>query len=110
MFKTWIVNVIRSKTLAEIHTDSLEEIKRSINKAGRTTRTANYVLAVIRQVFNYVKNRDLYHGDNPINKIKKPSSDNRRIRFLTKKEAEILLDRLSKSSKQICDMAFISLH
>lgn len=110
MFNTWITTVLGNKTLTEINVDLLEEIKKSINKAGRTPRTAHYVLAVIRQVFNYAKNRDLYSGDNPVNKIKKPSNDNRRIRFLTKKEVEILLEHLRKSSEQVYGMSLLSLH
>lgn len=109
MFKTWIFPVIGDKILSEITLDSLEEIKKSITNAKRTPRTALYVLAVIRQVFNYAKSRDLYYGDNPVNKVKKPSRDNRRNRFLTKQEAETLLNHLKESSGQLHDMALISL-
>ena len=110
LFKTWITSVIGDKTLAEITVDLLEEIKISMSKAGRAPRTAHYALAVVRQVFNYVINRDLYNGHNPVNKIKKPTSDNRRIRFLTKEEAANLLSKLQTASKQLHDIALLSLH
>jgi site-specific recombinase XerD len=94
----------------EITPDALEQVKEKMCEAGRTPKTVSHVLAAIRQVFNYAINRDLYFGSNPVSKIKKPSCDNRRIRFLTKKEAGILLGCLCKSSKQVHDMALLSLH
>ncbi len=54
----------------------------------------SYALAVVRQVFNYAKRFDWYNGENPMEKIKKPSEDNRRDRFLTSEEEKILLETL----------------
>ncbi|GHU12779.1 integrase [Alphaproteobacteria bacterium] len=110
IFNYWIANHVKDKAMNEITPDLLEQIKKSMSEMGRAARTIHYTIAVIRQVFNYAKSRDLYNGDNPVNKIKKPSCDNRRIRFLTKKEANTLLEYLSKASKQVHDMALLSLH
>ncbi|MDR0632005.1 MAG: site-specific integrase [Holosporaceae bacterium] len=110
IFKNWIAPDIEDKTMDEIVPDTLEQIKKKMSDAGRAVKTINHVLATIRQVFNYAINRDLYFGNNPVNKIKKPSSDNRRMRFLSKKESEILLEHLKESSHQLHDMALLSLH
>ncbi|GHU19008.1 integrase [Alphaproteobacteria bacterium] len=110
IFKNWIASSVENKTMNEITLDLLEQIKKAMSDAGKATKTIRHMLALVRQVFNYAINRDLYSGNNPVNKIKKPSSDNRRIRFLTKKEASTLLEHLSKSSEQVHDMALLSLH
>ena len=41
---------------------------------GQATRTITYALALVRQVFNYAKNHNLFNGENPISKVKKPSN------------------------------------
>ncbi|MDR2646140.1 MAG: DUF1828 domain-containing protein, partial [Holosporaceae bacterium] len=38
--------------------------------SGLAPRSITYALAVIRQVFNYARNFDLYCGDNPVSKVK----------------------------------------
>jgi integrase len=67
-------------------------------------------LAIIRQAFNYARKNDLFAGDNPVSKVKIPRTDNRRVRFLTHDEADTLLTQLIKKSKQVHDMALMSLH
>ncbi|MDR2107753.1 MAG: site-specific integrase [Holosporaceae bacterium] len=109
-FKNWLQPVMGELTMAEITPDTLNSLKKTILENGRTPRTATYILAVVRQVFNYAKNYNLYLGDNPVSKIKKPTCDNRRIRFLTKKEANALLEYLKGVSRQLHDMAFLSLY
>ncbi|MDR0677680.1 MAG: site-specific integrase [Holosporaceae bacterium] len=109
-FKNWLQPVMGELTMSEITPDTLNALKKTILENGRTPRTATYILAVVRQVFNYAKNYDLYLGDNPVSKIKKPTCDNRRIRFLTKKEADALLEHLKGVSGQLHDMALLSLY
>lgn len=57
---------------------------------GKIPRTITY-LALIRQVFNYAKSHDLYQGDNPVSKVKKPSEDNKRVCFLSHEEANFVI-------------------
>jgi integrase len=109
-FKNWLQPAIGNLTMAEIAPDTLNALKKTILESGKTPRTATYILAVVRQVFNYAVNYGLYSGDNPVSKIKKPTSDNRRIRFLTKKEANTLLEHLKGVSGQLHDMALLSLY
>jgi integrase len=51
----------------------------------------------------------LYSGDNPVSKVKKPSEDNRRSRFLSQEESITQLEELSKVSSTVHDIALISL-
>ncbi|GHT99577.1 hypothetical protein FACS1894126_5840 [Alphaproteobacteria bacterium] len=71
IFNHWISDYVKDKAMNEITPDLLEQIKKAMNEKGRAARTIHYTIAVIRQVFNYAKSRDLYNGDNPVNKIKK---------------------------------------
>jgi integrase len=78
--------------------------------AGKAPRSIQYALAVVRQVFNHAIKNEVYSGDNPARKVTKPKVDNRRIRFLTHREADLLLANLMARSQQLHDIALLSLH
>jgi hypothetical protein len=52
------------------------------------TETAQYVLATFRQVWNAAEDADLVSTDSPSKKVKVPRFDNKRLRFLTREEAD----------------------
>jgi integrase len=108
--KTWIEPDLADIPIKDVSPFHLEKIKSKMAKAGRAPRSIEYTLAIIRQVFNYAKRTDLFTGDNPVSKVKIPRTDNRRVRFLTHDEADTLLNSLMKKSKQVHDMALMSLH
>jgi integrase len=109
LFNEWLNQLIGGLTMKEISPFILEKLKKQMSDAGRAPRTITYALALVRQVFNYAKNNDLYNGDNPVSKVKKPSEDNRRSRFLSQEESITLLEELSKVSPTAHDIALISL-
>ena len=109
-FHLWISPVIEEKPLKKVSPLDLERIKKNMADAGRAPRTIHYCLAVIRQVFNLARMLNLYQGDNPATKVKKPQIDNRRLRFLSKDEADRLLEDLKQRSQKLHDMALLSLH
>ena len=104
----WVNKVLGNKKLIDI---TVDDVQPTINKAleTRAPRTADYVKTVIRQIFNFAKQRDLYFKDNPAMKIKIKQKDNKRSRFLTQEEARILLDALAERSIDVHDIALISL-
>ncbi len=109
MFRLWIEPLIGNrplKTIAPIH---LEKIKSVMAKEGKAPRTIQYTLAIVRQIFNHAKNHDLFVGDNPAKKVKKPKFDNKRTRFLSHDEAEALLSEIRKKSLKTHDMTLLSL-
>lgn len=110
IYKLWIQPILGNKPIKDIAPLHLEKIKSTMKSAGKAPRTIQYTLAIIRQVFNYAKRHDLFSGDNPVSKVKKPSEDNQRTRFLTKEEADTLLDKLQEKSPDVHDMALLSLH
>lgn len=110
VWRLWIAPVIGPKPLKDVAPIHLERIKRNVLDAGRAPRSAAYVLAVVRQLFNFARDHDLFGGTNPTGKVKAPKADNRRVRFLTPDEAAGLLDTLKGRSEDVWGMALLSLH
>ncbi|MDQ7832776.1 MAG: site-specific integrase [Desulfovibrionaceae bacterium] len=108
--RLWIAPVIASIALRDIAPIHLERIKKNMADAGRAPRSITYCLAVIRQVFNFARNHDLFAGQHPVSKVKKPMADNRRLRFLTHDEVDRLLAALAERSPDVHDQALLSLH
>jgi integrase len=78
--------------------------------AGKAPRSIQYALAVIRQVFNHAIKNEMFTGNNPATMVSRPKVDNKRIRFLTQDEAELLLNNLKIKSQQVHDIALLSLN
>lgn len=109
-FKKWLDPVIGQIPLRDIKPFTLEKIKKNILDAGRSPRTLQYVLATFRQVWNMARRDALVDGDTPTRSIKKPKVDNRRVRFLSHKEADTLLNVLQEKDTTAYNMALLSLH
>ena len=110
LYNTWIKPTIGDKALKEITSFDIEKIKKIMKDEGKAPRTIEYAIAVIRQVFNKATDWGIYTKSNPASKVKKPKKDNRRMRFLTKEEADLLLKELKERSLQVYEMAYLSLH
>ncbi|HML53139.1 MAG TPA: tyrosine-type recombinase/integrase [Solidesulfovibrio magneticus] len=110
LFNKWLKPVIQDLTLKDISPFHLERVKKTMSDAGLTPRTQYYALCVVRQVFNFARDHEFCDCLSPTNRVKKPSTDNRRLRFLTHDEANQLLRHLSERSPKLHDMALLSLH
>jgi integrase len=106
----WALPAIGKKRMNQILTLDLERIKKNILDAGRAPRTAQHVLAMIRHIINFAIEHDLYQGNNPAKKVKKLKFDNKRMRFLSREEAEFLLAILKNKHTGLHDMSLLSLH
>jgi integrase len=109
-YKLWIAPELAGKPLRDIAPLDLERAKKTMMEAGKSPKTISHALAIVRQVINHAANLGLHHGENPTKKVKKPTADNRRIRFLSHDEAEKLLKELAPSSPDLHDMALLALH
>jgi len=109
IYRTWILPNFGNISLKDITPFVLERLKKNMAEENKAPRTITYSLALISQVFNYAKNHDLFNGDNPVSKVKKPSNDNKRDRYLSVEEAKTLLQSLKERSLQLHDIAMISL-
>jgi site-specific recombinase XerD len=110
LFKNWINPVIGALPFKDIAPIHIEKIKRNMVKAKKSPRSVQYCLAVIRQIFNHAFRHGVFSGENPVKKVKTPTVDNKRVRFLTKIEADTLLNALKKESTEMWEMALLSLH
>jgi integrase len=109
-FRLWLAPVIGGKPFKDISPFDLERIKQNMGKAARAARSIHYALAIVRQIFNHARRLDIYTGDNPVRKVKKPVADNRRMRFLTREEGDLLLEALAEKSADVHDIALTSLY
>lgn len=109
-FKNWIKPVIGNTPLKDVKPFAIEKIKKNVLAAKKTPRSLQYIFATIRQAWNMARRDGLVSGDSPTKSVKVPKVDNRRVRFLSHKEAETLLKALQKKDLLTHDMALLSLH
>ncbi len=113
LFRLWISPAIGSRPMREIMPLHLEAIKKAMLKAGRSARSIQYCLAIVRQVFNFAAINRIFIGLNPAGKtggVKRPKLENSRTRFLSRQEASDLLAELARRSQDLYDMALFSLY
>jgi integrase len=109
-FKNWIDPVIGNTPMKDVKPFAIEKIKKNILSASKSPRTLQYVLATIRQAWNMARRDGLIMEDSPTKSIKVPKVDNRRVRFLSHKEADTLLNALQEKDTLAYNMALLSLH
>jgi len=101
---------LASITLQEITPAVLERLKTDLARQGYSHQTQNHVLALIRAMFNKARLWNLYKEENPVSKLGLKKPDNKRERFLSRAEAEKLLEELAKVSPRLRNIALLSLH
>lgn len=109
-FRLWIAPVIGDKPLKEVAEFDVRRINKKILAAGKAPRTAQYILATLRQIWNMACRDGIVTGASPTRNVKIPKFDNRRKRFLSHSEAIALLCKLKERNEQIYRMAFLALH
>ena len=110
-YKNWIAPNIGKKLLNEIILLDLERISKKMHEAGRAARSIQYVKSIIRQVFHFAADRGLFSGDPPtINFLKNQKIDNKRLRYLSPEEADLLLNEIRKHSEQTYRISLLSLN
>jgi len=109
LYKTWIEPALGQRPVKDISPLDIERIKHRVAKK-RSDRTTQYVLAIVRRIFNFAIQRDLVDMQNPTRKVKFPSPDNARVRFFTKDQAQELIDSLRPKSTQLAEMTEVSLY
>lgn len=110
LYGKWIAPAIGSIPLINLGVREVESLINKARKDKKSAATIRYILAIISQVWRKAEILGVVSGECPCRKIKKPRQDNRRMRFLTEEEAEILLDELAIRSKDMHDIALLSLY
>jgi site-specific recombinase XerD len=109
-YKKWIKPVFKKLPFKDIGPFDCERIKKNMIKAGRAPRTLQYCFATVRQTWNMARRDGLVSSESPTKGVKIPKINNKRLRFLTHDESDILLKELAKRSVQLHDEALLSLH
>jgi len=97
------------RPLSAISVKELEDYRDRLLSDGYTPATVKHCLVLLRQMFNKAKQWGMWRGENPVSKIRLPSPDNKRERFLTQEEASKLLAELGRRSAKLRLIAFVSL-
>lgn len=109
LYKNWIVPNIGHLPFKNIKYQHIQAILQLAQEAEKSARTIEYIFATISLVWNLAKINGFVETESPTKQVKKPKQDNRRLRFLTKQEAIMLLENLSLKSIDTHDMAILSL-
>lgn len=109
-FKNWIEPAFKNKPFKDIAPFHCEKLKKKILSAGKAPRTLQYIFAIIRQVWNMARRDGLINTESPTRHVSIPKIDNKRLRFLSHDEANILLSELAERSSQLYDMGLLALH
>ena len=109
LYRSWLMPRFGHLPLCTITADHLEGLKADMLAAGKAPRTIQYAFAVFSQMWNRAQLKGIVVGISPKRQVKLPRIDNRRERFLTHKEANVLLAELKKSSYDIYATALLAL-
>lgn len=109
-FNNWFKPIFGHLPLKAITAFHLERLKKEMTDKKQSNRSIEYALAVVRQVFSFARHRGIYSGESPTAMVKKPKVNNGRMRFLTKDEADRLLEALKEKSIDVHNMTLLSLH
>jgi len=109
LFRVWLAP-LAACPLEDINPLLIEEaVVQPMMKAQKSARTIQYALAVLSQIWNAARDLGLLTGDSPMKKVKRPKKDNKRVRFLTEKEAVALLAGIRARSQDVHDLSLLSL-
>ena len=83
-----------NKDVEKITSDQIKEFQK-IKREKLAERTINALIQIIGAIYNIAILKDIYKGNNPINKnIKRINVDNKRERYLTLQEIKILCNEV----------------
>ncbi|MGH2278684.1 tyrosine-type recombinase/integrase [Aliarcobacter sp. ERUVET-7] len=83
-----------NKDVEKITSDQIKEFQK-IKRETLAERTINALIQIIGAIYNIAILKDIYKGNNPINKnIKRINVDNKRERYLTLQEIKILCNEV----------------
>lgn len=83
-----------NKFVDEITSDDIKELQKFKRKV-LAERTINALIQIIGAIFNVAIQKEIFKGNNPVNKnVKRVNVDNRRERFLSLDEIKILLNEI----------------
>ncbi len=102
LLKNWIRPNLGNKRLGQITPQDIKKISTLVLERGRSPRTANYVIAVIRKVFNDAIHEWNIGLKNPAAKLKPVREPEKKISFWTKDEVASFLKTAEEKMDRDC--------
>lgn len=123
-YKNHLAPLLAKKVAREIRVLDIERIKKTLSnkKVGAKVKrplsptTVKHCIVLTRQIFNYSVTRKLFSGVNPVSETLKSrkgfikGTNNERNRFLSREEAQSLLNTIKESSLQTYHICCVSLY
>lgn len=97
------------RSMATITTLEVEAFRQHLANIGLSPRTIVHILGYMHSIFKQTAVWGLHSLPSPVSGVKRPRVDNARMRYLTRDEAQHLLDDLKQRSPVWHDIAVISL-
>jgi len=108
------LKLLADLSLNEITPAKLTHLLTEWRKNGLSEPYIKSVLAFLGTLYRYAIRLDMYDGPNPTVKVEKPKFDNKRIRFLSPEEAQLLLEESknfwAKDKLWLHDICLLALH
>jgi integrase len=109
LYKTHLAkHDLHNRRLGQITVRDLEKLSAQKRDAGLAPQTVVHILGLIRRVMNRAIKWKDWSGPTPFNEFEMPTVDNERTRFLTEKDARILLDKLQKRNTRAWLMSLLA--
>lgn len=109
-YRAYLAEALADKPLSSITPLDMERLKSGMTGKDYSPQTIRHALGLVRRVYRKLIDWGVYAGTSPTDKVAMPRLDAARTRFLTKKEAQALLDALKPRSVVWHDIALMSLH
>lgn len=105
-----VLPLMGDSPLVSIGAPEIESLKVKCQEKGLAPATVIQCVAVIRAVFNFASRQGMFSGVNPVKGVKLPKLDNRRVRFLSRHEANMVLEMARSYNLELHDMCLICLY
>lgn len=106
-----IKQIFGDKLAHEVSNKELEAFKEKLKSQNLKSGTRHSIFCVLKRIYQVGIEYGYYNGENPFNNWKpKEKGSDRRYRFLSYDEAEMLLNKLHDRSYEVYAMSLFSLH
>ena len=120
-YRNHIAPILAKSPAREISVEDIESLKKILKKKKTNGKpyadnTIKHCITLVGGIFNYAIKRKLFIGENPVSETLKANEgflkgeSNIRTRFLSREEAQALLDEIKKVSRQTYQICCVSLY
>jgi integrase len=101
LYEKWIKPHVGAMPFKNIFPLHIEKIKKAMTDESKSPRSIEYVLSIVRQIWNLAKRDGLIDRESPTKQVKKLKVDNKRVAFFNHEQADTLLNALRDINKPL---------